>query len=190
MNKTQFLTRFLHARNIYHDADYPLSKPGKAAAVLLPIIEHNNQLSVLFTLRAKHLKHHAGQISFPGGKQEITDNSLLDTAIRETQEEVGILPSQIEVIGSLPLYRTISRFEVTPFIGFVNSPLTLIIDKNEVDSTFEVPLPYLLDQNNHLTHWVKRNKTLQPIHFIPWQQHTIWGATATFIRTLSQHIND
>jgi 8-oxo-dGTP pyrophosphatase MutT (NUDIX family) len=190
MNKAQFLTQFHHAKMISHDADYPLKKPGRPAAVLLPIIEHTDQLSVLFTLRAKHLKHHGGQISFPGGKQETTDDSLLTTALRETDEEVGIPISRIEVVGNLPLYRTITGFEVTPFIGFIAPPLDLVLDKNEVHSTFEVPLSFLINQQNHFTHMVSRKNTKRPVYFIPWGEHNIWGATAAFIRTLSNHLKE
>ena len=85
MDKREFLQKFHHARQIIPVSDYPLKHAGKPAAVLLPIIEHDQQLTMLFTLRAKHLKHHAGQVSFPGGKQEDFDKNLLATALRETQ---------------------------------------------------------------------------------------------------------
>ncbi|MDU0354664.1 CoA pyrophosphatase [Paraglaciecola aquimarina] len=189
MNKTQFLTGFINSGSIRYDSDYPLKTLGKPAAVLIPIIQHQDRLTVLFTLRAKHLKHHGGQISFPGGKQEPTDNSLVHTALRETEEEVGIDATRIKVIGNLPLYRTTSQFEVTPYIGFIEHPVDLRLDTNEVDSTFEVPLTYLLDPKNHLTHWVKRNNIQHPVYFIPWQQYNIWGATAAFVRNLSYHFS-
>lgn len=187
MDKAQFITRFHHAKQINSEADFPLSVPGKPAAVLLPILEYTDELTVLFTVRATHLKHHAGQVSFPGGKQERTDNSLLETALRETHEEVGLLPNQVEIVGNLPLYRTVSRYEVVPYVGFICAPMILTLDKNEVDSTFEVPLSFLMDQRNHLIHWVKRNNGQFPIYFIPWKQHIIWGATAAFVRNLSNH---
>ena len=188
MNKKEFLSKFYHARQIIPEIDYPLYKAGRPAAVLLPIIEHDDQLSMLFTVRSKHLKHHAGQVSFPGGKQETSDNSLLATALRETREEIGLPEDCVEVIGNLPRYRTISRYEVLPFIGFITPPLNLILDKNEVDSVFEVPLAHLLDQKNHLIHWVKRKDQQHPVYFIPWQENNIWGATAAFVRTLSNHV--
>lgn len=187
MDKAQFITGFHHAKQINSEADFPLRTPGKPAAVLLPILEYTNELTVLFTVRATHLKHHAGQVSFPGGKQEVFDNSLLETALRETHEEVGLPPNEVEIIGNLPLYRTVSRYEVLPYVGFISAPTSLILDKNEVDSTFEVPLSYLMDQRNHLIHWVKRNNEHFPIYFIPWKQHNIWGATAAFVRNLSNH---
>ncbi|MGJ8681159.1 CoA pyrophosphatase [Paraglaciecola sp.] len=190
MNKAQFLTQFHHAKMIRHDADYPLKKPGRPAAVLLPIIEHKDQLTVLFTQRAKHLKHHGGQISFPGGKQETTDNNLLDTALRETTEEVGIPTNEVEVVGKLPIYHTITGFEVTPYIGFIHSTCKLILDENEVHSTFEVPLHFLMNQNNHFVHMANRKNNQHPVYFIPWKSHNIWGATAAFVRTLSNHLSE
>ena len=182
-----FLNLFHHARLVKNEPDYPLKEPGKPAAVLLPIVQYPNELKVLFTVRAKHLKHHAGQVSFPGGKQEPNDDSLLETALRETHEEIGVLPAQVDIVGSLPIYRTVSRYEVTPYIGFLSSPLDFTLDNNEVDATFEVPLNFLLNPENHFIHWVKRKNKEFPVYFIPWQGHNIWGATAAFIRNLSHH---
>lgn len=189
MNKTEFLSHFHHAHQIRAESDYPLKSAGKPAAVLLPIVERPEKLTLLFTQRAKHLKHHAGQVSFPGGKQEQTDDSLLETALRETEEEIGLGRQFIQVIGNLPRYRTISRYEVVPYISFVQPSFTLSLDANEVDSTFEVPLDFLLDQQNHLIHWVERGGKRHPIYFIPWEDKTIWGATAAFVRNLSNHIS-
>ncbi|MFT4940276.1 MAG: 8-oxo-dGTP pyrophosphatase MutT (NUDIX family) [Paraglaciecola sp.] len=188
MNKKEFLGKFHHVRQITPECDYPLYKTGTPAAVLLPIIERENQLTMLFTLRAKNLKHHPGQVSFPGGKQESSDRNLLATALRETREEIGLPEDCVEIIGNLPPYRTVSRFEVLPFIGFITPPINLTLDKNEVDSVFEVPLAHLLDQKNHLIHWVMREGQRYPVYFIPWQLNNIWGATAAFIRTLSNHV--
>lgn len=187
MNKRQFLTQFHHVRQIMPEHDYPLRVTGRPAAVLVPILERDDRLSVLFTVRASHLKHHPGQISFPGGKQESSDPDLVFTALRETEEEIGVKPSQVEIIGQLPRYRTISLYEVVPFVAFVHEPVSLILDHNEVAQTFEVPLSYLLDKNNHLIHWVKRKEAQYPIYFIPWQDKNIWGATAAFVRNLANH---
>ena len=189
MKKQDFLNAFHHAETVSYEADFPLPKPGRPAAVLIPMIEREDQLSVLLTQRAMHLKHHAGQISFPGGKQEPDDDTLLDTALRETEEEIGISAAKIEIIGQLPSYRTISYFEVRPFIGLVEPSYELILDTNEVAEAFEVPLAFLMDQSNHLIHQVKRKGQSHPIYFIPWQDKIIWGATAAFIRNLSNHVN-
>jgi 8-oxo-dGTP pyrophosphatase MutT (NUDIX family) len=187
MNKSAFLKGFHHVRQIRAEHDYPLREPGRPAAVLIPIIQHPQHLSVLFTERAAHLKHHGGQISFPGGKQEVYDANLLATALRESQEEIGLKPEDVEIVGQLPRYRTVSRYEVLPYIGFIPAPLSLQLDHNEVASTFEVPLNYLLDKNNHLIHWVKRKNEQFPVYFIPWQDKHIWGATAAFVRNLANH---
>lgn len=190
MNKTEFLTRFHHPRQILPEADFPLGKPGRPAAVLLPIVAREGELTMLFTQRASHLRHHAGQVSFPGGKQESFDKDLLATALRETQEEIGLAEDNIEIIGSLPMFRTVSKFEVVPFVSIVKPPFELTLDANEVAEVFEVPLVYLLDQQNHLIHWIKRKNYKHPIYFIPWEDKNIWGATASFVRHLSNHVAD
>lgn len=188
MNRLEFLTRFHHVKTVIAESDFPLKEPGRPAAVLIPLIDYGENLTVLFTERAKHLKHHAGQVSFPGGKQEDEDHDLMHTALRETEEEIGITANLIEVIGELPKFRTISQFEVLPYIGFVDPTYRLTLDHNEVESVFEVPLSYLMDQKNHFIHWAKRSNRQQPIYFITWQDKTIWGATASFLRTLSNHL--
>lgn len=188
MNRLEFIMRFHHAKNILPESDFPLKEAGQPAAVLIPLIDKGDGLTVLFTERAKHLKHHAGQVSFPGGKQEVGDRDLMFTALRETEEEIGIAANLIEVIGTLPKFRTISRYEVLPYIGFVDPSFDLTLDHNEVESVFEVPLAYLIDQKNHYIHWAKRHNRQQPIYFITWQDKTIWGATASFVRTLSNHL--
>jgi 8-oxo-dGTP pyrophosphatase MutT (NUDIX family) len=188
MNKQEFIHRYHHARQVPQENDFPLLEPGRPAAVLIPIIDRADELTVLFTQRASHLKHHAGQVSFPGGKREPTDNNLLHTALRETEEEIGITESKIQVIGNLPKFRTISRYEVTPYVSLVQDDFDLVLDKNEVESVFEVPLIHLLDQKQHMIHWVKRGEIQHPIYFITWQDKTIWGATAAFVRLLSNHI--
>ncbi|MFT2092602.1 CoA pyrophosphatase [Paraglaciecola sp. 2405UD69-4] len=189
MNKSEFLIKYHHIRQVISEPDFPLKSLGKPAAVLIPIVQYPDELRVVFTVRAKHLKHHGGQVSFPGGKQETSDLSLIHTALRETHEEIGISPQDVDVIGKLPLYRTVSGFEVTPFIGFVSPPVTLKLDKNEVFESFEVPLTFLLNPNNHYTHWMKRKNHQTPVYFIQWQNHYIWGATAAFVRNLSHHFN-
>ena len=124
--------------------------------MLIPLIDYGNSLKLLLTERAHHLKHHPGQISFPGGAVDNTDNSFFDTALREAQEEVGLPSSHVEVVGMLPKYRTISGYEIAPVVGFVNPKFTPVIDKNEVENAFEVPLSHVLDRKNHLVHTTNR----------------------------------
>ena len=109
--------------------------------------------------------------------------------LRETEEEIGLSRQLIDIVGQLPRYRTISYFEVLPYIGIVEPDFSLTLDDNEVAEVFEVALGFLMDQDNHLIHWVERKGHRHPIYFIPWQDKTIWGATAAFIRNLSNHVS-
>lgn len=188
MLKSEFVERFQHIVTIPNAPDFPLRRQGKPAAVLIPIVMRD-ELQVLFTKRATHLKHHAGQVSFPGGRWETSDESLIHTALRETEEEIGISPDKVEILGRLPKFRTISRYEVSPIIGFVEPDFESQIDPNEVDDLFEVPLEFLMNMDNFHVHWVVRSDTAQPVFFVPWQRELIWGATAAFLHTLGTHIN-
>lgn len=185
MNIEDFSKRFLQLKQVPPEPDYPLQTAGKPAGVLVPIVQRTSGLTLLLTQRAAHLKHHAGQISFPGGKQEPADSNLAVTALRETQEEIGIDPTLIQIIGRLPNYRTISRFDVIPYIAMIKPNFELTLDHNEVENAFELPLEYVLDQRNHLIHWAERHNQRWPMYFIPWRDKMIWGATAAFIRNLS-----
>lgn len=187
MDLAEFNRRFYHLRQVSAENDFPLREAGKPAAVLIPLVKHK-ELSVLFTIRAKHLNHHAGQISFPGGRWDDTDSDLADTALRETEEEIGLHRDKIQIIGSLQPFRTISRYRVTPYIGLVDKPTQFKINPSEVDEIFEVPLKFLVDSKNHHIHMIKREDYEYPVYFIQWQDKMIWGATAAFIRTLSKHL--
>ncbi|MEQ8206706.1 MAG: CoA pyrophosphatase, partial [Woeseia sp.] len=118
------------------------------SAVLIPIVERREGLTVLLTERAAHLKHHPGQISFPGGRMELSDRDLRETALRETQEEIGVGPEQVAVAGYLTPLPTVSGYAVTPIVGLVDANVVLRIDQREVAAAFEVPLEFLLDSTN------------------------------------------
>lgn len=160
-----------------------------AAAVLIPVVARADGLTVLLTRRSARLRHHAGQISFPGGRQDPGDESLIATALRETEEELGIPPQRIEVIGTLNPLNTVSRFEVLPVLGLLDADYPLTLSQDEVDHAFEVPLTHLLDRRNHIPLTLTRGNKLHTLYWIPWQQHFIWGATASMIRQLSRHIS-
>ncbi|MBT8132017.1 MAG: CoA pyrophosphatase [Gammaproteobacteria bacterium] len=151
------------------------------AAVLFPLIRRDGEISVLLTKRAAHLKHHGGQISFPGGRMETVDSGPLATALRETEEEIGIPADQVDVVGYLDNYFTITGFSVTPVVGFFDGDLALKLDRAEVEDTFEVPLGHLLDPGEHR----KKHKEFmgQKIAYyeIEWEERIIWGATAAMI---------
>ncbi len=188
MTKAEFIRRFHHLRAVKQAPDFPLTREGRAASVLIPLVEYQDGMSVILTQRALHLKHHPGQISFPGGGVEDSDQSIFDTALRETHEEIGIPPEFIDPVGSLSRYRTISGYNIQPVVGFVKQDYPITIDYNEVDSVFEVPLAFLMNRTNHLAHYISRKGERHAIYFIPWQGHLIWGATAALLRNLSYHL--
>jgi len=158
----------------------------KQAAVLVPIISEPNSPQLLLTRRARHLKQHAGQISFPGGRFESGDGWLGNTALRETQEEIGLPSEHIRIVGKLPQQDTISRYNVTPYVGFINQLPPLAIDRNEVESVFTVPLQFVLDTNNHQKVTDEVNGQSFSFYLIQYNRHNIWGATARIIVNLSR----
>lgn len=192
MDRHTFITAFNHCRLVENEHDFPSLHENFAsprdAAVMILLVERANGLHVMFTRRAEHLKHHAGQISFPGGKYETFDASLQHTAIRETEEEIGISIGHNQVLGSIGQYATISGFHVTPYIAIADSIPPLVIDKNEVDYAFEVPLAHCIDPQNILSHHITRFDKTFPVYFIPWQDTYIWGATAGMLKHLSNHL--
>jgi 8-oxo-dGTP pyrophosphatase MutT (NUDIX family) len=152
------------------------------AGVLIPIIDRaDSGLNLLLTQRSAELKHHAGQISFPGGRMEADDADISVTALRETHEEVGIPPDEVSVIGYLEPMPTITGYAVTPIVGLVDEMVELKIDRTEVEFTFEVPLSFLLDKRNRRV--VDRDLYGQKVPMIEFQfeGHRIWGATAFII---------
>jgi 8-oxo-dGTP pyrophosphatase MutT (NUDIX family) len=163
-----------------------------AAAVLVPIIERGDDLTVLLTQRASQLKNHAGQISFPGGRIEPTDEGPLAAALRETQEEIGLDPAFISVAGFLPDHLIISGFLVTPVVAFVRPGFDLRLDSKEVQSTFEVPVDYVFDTSNHRMRRRPIGNTGIELDVldIPFREHNIWGATAGMLLTLYRLCTD
>ena len=159
----------------------------KQASVLIPIID-THELNVIFTERTAHLKNHAGQISFPGGRYEKTDHSLEETCLRETHEEIGIVTQHINIIGSLTSVISSSGFTVTPFVGLVHPDYQLKIDPFEVASIFTVPLNFLLDANNHQLQEYLYQGEPKPIYVIEYEQHRIWGLTAKIIVDLANEL--
>lgn len=156
------------------------------AAVLIPLVERENELTVLLTQRASQLKRHAGQISFPGGRVEPEDESPRAAALREAQEEIGLDPRFVNVAGYLPDHVIISGFRVTPVVAFVRAGFELLLDFDEVQTTFEVPLDYLFDTGNHRMRRrpVGKSGVELDVLDIPFGEHNIWGATAGMILTL------
>lgn len=155
-----------------------------AAAVLIPIVDHAEGLTVLFTQRASHLKNHAGQISFPGGRIEPADGGPLAAALRETEEEIGLAREHVTFAGYLEPQLVLSGYWVTPVVGFVQPGFTLALDEREVEATFEAPLAHLLDPTNHRSRERMLGTTAVQVSDIPYGPHNIWGATAGMLMNL------
>lgn len=190
MQLNEFLIRFqLQTLSTYNITSAPAHYPGREAAVLIPIQQVGDQLYIILTKRAMHLRHHPGQISFPGGKFEPSDHNAIDTALRETQEEIGLHSSNVDVIGSFPPHKTFTGFQITPIIGIIRQPFELVIDRGEVASCFRVPLNYFNQTSNrHLgQHW--RKGQCYQVHYMPFEDKFIWGVTAAIIDLLCRHID-
>lgn len=158
------------------------------AAVLFPIVRRGDRHTVLLTQRTAHLRDHAGQISFPGGRVEADDASPTHTALRETEEEIGLARERIEVLGFLPEYRTGTGFRVIPVVALVHPPFDLKPDPFEVAEVFEVPLDFLLDPANHQRHSMHYRGALRHYFAMPYGDYFIWGATAGMIRSLTERL--
>ena len=155
------------------------------AAVLIGLVRHETGLTVLLTQRTSHLREHAGQISFPGGRAESYDADATATALRETAEEVGLDARYIEIVGSLPDFYTGTGFRVVPIVGLITPGFTLQPDPFEVAEVFEVPLSFLLDPANHRRHTVDLPEGRRRYYYsMPWHDYFIWGATAGMLRNL------
>ena len=158
--------------------DAALPPPLVHAAVLVPIILRATGATLLLTQRTAHLRDHAGQISFPGGRCEPSDASPEATALREAEEEVGLIAEQVEILGRLPEYHTVTGFLITPVVALVTPPLNLKLDDFEVAEVFEPPLEFLLDQKNHQRQQREFQGETREYWAMPWQGRYIWGATA------------
>ena len=159
------------------------------AAVLVPIVERAGGMTVLLTQRTDHLNDHPGQISFPGGRTEARDEGPVDTALRETEEEIGLDRRHVEVVGLLDVYETVTGFSVTPVVGLVAPGFTLTLDEFEVAEAFEVPLAFVLDPDNHERHSRTYNGSERHYYVLPYQGRHIWGATAGMLVNLYRRLH-
>jgi len=158
------------------------------AAVLMPLVDRPEGLTVLLTQRASHLRHHGGQISFPGGRLEPGDPGPLEAALRETEEEIGLERRFVRPIGYLQDHLVITGYRVTPVIAFVDPGFALRLDTREVDATFEVPLRHVLDVANHQARERKLGEVTITVYDIPYRDYKIWGATAGMLITLFRQL--
>jgi ADP-ribose pyrophosphatase len=161
-------------------------KNVKHAAVLLLVVNHETEPTVVFTQRTAHLSDHAGQISFPGGRVDEGDESSVHTALREAEEEIGLAPERVEILGRLPEYHTSTGFRVTPVVGWSEPPMQYMPDPHEVADVFEVPLAFLLDTRNHRYESAFHKGRLRKYWAVPFGDRFIWGATAGMLVTFQR----
>ncbi len=181
MKMNDRLSRFLSQYLLTPLVNECINITSHSAAVLVPIINHPHTSTLLFTQRSHQLRHHPGQVAFPGGKRDQTDSSLYQTALRETFEEVGIPPQFIQKIGELPTVNSRSGHSVKPFLALVQPGFPLNPNSDEVAEVFEVPLEYLVETNNYASLSVGQPHAQRQVHFLPYGSHLIWGMTATIL---------
>ena len=160
----------------------------KQAAVLIPIVMREAPM-VLLTQRTAHLSTHSGQIAFPGGKVDDGDESVTATALREANEEIGLHPRFVEVVGNLPIYTTGSAFVITPVVALLTPGFTVVPNANEVADVFEVPLAFLMNPVNHRRHEIEAGGIKREWLSMPYEERFIWGATAGMLRNLYRFLS-
>jgi 8-oxo-dGTP pyrophosphatase MutT (NUDIX family) len=187
--RQRFITPPVWTPELQHDRLFRQREPAHAS-VLVPIVARD-ELMLLLTRRTDHLTDHPGQISFPGGRAEPADADAVATALREAQEEIGLDPAHVEVLGSLPTYTTVTAFVVTPVIALLQPGFTTEADPYEVAEVFEVPLSFLMNPAHHHRHTIDDGGGPRQFLSMPWegtdiaglpQRYFIWGATAAMLR--------
>ncbi len=185
--------RALLARPAGASSDYDLN-PGirlpegrklRPAAVLVPVISAADGARVVLTKRSSQLKHHPGQVAFPGGKIEAEDGTPEAAALRESHEEIGLDPASVQLLGRLPAHETVTGFTVTPVLALIRDPFTPVAEAGEVEEVFTVPLEHLLDPGRYR---IERRRWLgqwRSYYAVPWGPYYIWGATARMLRGLA-----
>jgi 8-oxo-dGTP pyrophosphatase MutT (NUDIX family) len=172
-----------------HDLNPGMTPPStelRPAAVLVPLVDRPEGMSVLLTQRTAHLTAHAGQIAFPGGRLEPEDRDAAAAALRETEEEIGLPRRHVTLIGRLDTYVTGTGFEITPVVGIVSPPFSLTVDPFEVADVFEVPLPFVLDRGNHCRTERMFDERRRVFFVLPYENRNIWGATAGMLVNLAE----
>jgi 8-oxo-dGTP pyrophosphatase MutT (NUDIX family) len=158
------------------------------AAVLIPVVDHGPEASVILTKRAEKLASHSGQVAFPGGRIDPTDISPEAAALRETEEEIGLGADHIEVIGRMPDYVSGSGYRIAPVLSIVRPGFHLTLNEHEVDAAFEVPLRFLMDPANHAQNSREFDSRVWTYYDMPYGGQRIWGVTAGIIRTLYERL--
>lgn len=169
---------------------YPADRNLRDAAVLIPLQFKNGSWHIILTKRSAQLKHHPGQISFPGGKVENSDASSLSAALRESHEEIGLSTDLVEVIGQLPTHETVTSFLVTPHVGIVPPDFEPIPEQGEVSEVFSVPLEHFKTEANFQIHHRRWNDLERRYYSVPYGPYYIWGATARMMLLFHQILGE
>ena len=177
---------WLHGDDPARDALTAAITRRTPAAVLIGLVERPGGPAILLTQRTEHLRDHAGQISFPGGRIEPGDASPAAAALREAGEEIGLAAAKVEVLGELAPYDTVTGFRIHPVVGWIEPPLALQLDRFEVADAFEVPLQFIVDPANQRRHSYRRGALTRGYYVLPYQGRFIWGATAGILVNLSR----
>lgn len=167
------------------DIVLPEGRALRPAGVLVPINVVDGEARVYLTKRSSALRHHPGQIAFPGGKQDDEDRNIVDTALREAREEIGLLEDQVRVIGTSPFHETVTSFKVTPVIGLIEGLFTPVLEPGEVEEVFHVPLSHVFEPKNFAVQSRRWRGMRRHYYTVPFGPYYIWGATARILRSLS-----
>ncbi|MGR3494519.1 CoA pyrophosphatase [Citreimonas sp.] len=171
------------------EAALPAGRTLRPAGVLVAFVEQGDALALVLTKRSSRLKHHPGQIAFPGGKQEETDADVIAAALREAHEEVGLSPDAVEVLGPLPAHETVTGFLMTPVVGLIRGPFAPVAEPGEVDEVFTVPFDHVTDPVRFTRQARRWRGTRRHYYTVPFGPYYIWGATARILRGLADRVN-
>ncbi len=174
--------------HVIGDADH--NADSLNAAVLAAFTQGGSEPELILTQRSKDMRSHAGEVAFPGGKIERVDNTLVDTALRESQEEIGLLPHQVEVIGQIEAMHSRQGVKVQPIIGLVDADLDFEPTSEELDSVFKVPVSLFYDDSAKIIHRFEMNNSLIEMPAFRFQDYTIWGLTAAMIVKILNQVNE
>ena len=166
----------------------PEGRTLRPAGVLVPLWERDGELRVVLTKRSSRLKHHPGQIAFPGGKQEESDRDATDAALREAEEEIGLSRSSVEILGHLPVHETVTGFSMAPTVGLITGPFSPVAEPGECEEIFTVPLAHVTDPARFSVQFRRWRGTRRHYYTVPFGPYYIWGATARVLRGLADRM--